>query len=216
MADRINLNLRWVQRKLERLGITDVLPQEILNQMSLVELDIMERTGSVRYKGTLTFDVDDTDTDHPHSQGIYKVPTTAHRITLIVPPLEWKNPFRLTNDAYLFEELKAAVTTGTTPQICLNMNDSLYFWPIGTPGDIVTIYAIAQPATEYGQAEGSGDPTVSWHWDEVIRWSTLAMFTEDPKHFKIAQDAYDKEAHVHIMESSSPNIIDHSSRTIGF
>lgn len=211
MADRINRNLRWVKRKLDQAGMTDVIEPEILDAMSRVELKIMERSGVVKRKDSITFD-----STPPHDAGQYSFNAGIHRLLVAECPSTWVKELKITNDPSVFVQLKAENPEGTQPVVVLAMNDQLYFWPIPVNGQSISLYSIAQPATEYGQAEGSGDPSVDWHWDTVLRLGALADITgreEDEARFK--RELLD-ELHRQIQQASAPLEIDHSIRRLGF
>lgn len=48
MASRINKNIRWVQRALQKAGVHDTLEEEILDALNAVEMEILARSGSVK------------------------------------------------------------------------------------------------------------------------------------------------------------------------
>jgi hypothetical protein len=201
-----------VKRQLDLAGVTSVLEEEVLDAMSQAELDVMEITGDVRDITDITFD-----STPPHDTGVYPLSATQHRVYYIATPSKWSQNLILTNDANVFEEKKQSNPTGTQPLVCLQINDELHFWPVPTNGDTVTVYSIAQPATPYSQVEGAGDPIVSWHWDEYLRYGALSRLLSagNPWEDK-AKKAFDREAHVHVQQSGAPLLVDHASRRLGF
>lgn len=211
MANRINRNLRWVKRQLDLAGLKDVLEEEILDAMSAVELEALSRSAHVKDKTAITFD-----STPPHDAGQYVLGATQGRVLEVVPPTTWTKPLLLTNSIEKYEEVKAEITTGEQPEVVLAMNGSLYFWPVGTDGDIVTVYSIKSTGA-YSQTEGTGDPSLDWGWDTVLRYGALAtLLGPGNKWEKKYEDEFNRAAHGAIQASGEPLLIDHSSRKLGF
>jgi len=211
VANRINRNLRWVKRQLDKAGLADVLEEEILDAMSGVELEILGRTGSIIDKTALTFD-----STAPHDTGQYVLGATQGSVLTVAPPATWSKTLTLTNSIEQYEALKAEIISGEQPEIVLQMNGSLYFWPVGVDGDIVTIYSIATKGA-YSQVEGAGDPTVDWGWDQTLRYGALSRLLPPGNPWeKKYEDEYKTQAHTAIQQSGAPLLVDHSSNRLGF
>lgn len=218
MANRINKNLRWVKRQLDLAKMTDVLEEEILDVMSKAELEIMERTGSVKQTDVITFN-DGVAPVPPvdQSQGIYAVPAGVDRIVYVECPSTWTRPLILTEDPKTYDDIKKANIAGTQPLVALVHNDLITFWPVPVDGETVTLYSFRTPKTDASedQVEGTGDPILSFHWDMCLRKMALAELIGGDWIEK-AEDEYNREAHHHIQETGAPIQIDHSSNRLGF
>jgi len=210
---RINRNLRWVKRQCDLVGRTDIIEPEILDAMSFAELEICERTGTVKQVDVVTFD-----STPPHDLGIYDLPVGSDRIVYIAYPDTWVRPMILTNDPMILDNIMKGNVGGNSPLVALVWNGQMRFWPIPINGEQITIYSIRTPKNDMSenQVEGTGDPIVSRHWDLTLRYMTLATLLADPKWIAIADAEYNKEAHHHVQESGAPLLIDHSSNRLGF
>lgn len=208
MADRTNKNLFWVKRKLDLAGLTDVLPEEIVDAMNQVELDIAEKCGVLKSINPITFE------PGAHPDGVYDSPAGVNRILRIEQPTSWSSKIILTNDVDRFVTYKELNSTASSdhPLIVLAWAGKLRFWPVPQEGS-VTLYSLDSPTTD--QTEGTGDPTVSKSWDRVLRYGALAdlLGGDWEKKYK---DAFNEEMHSHIQESGAPLLVDHSSRRLGF
>jgi hypothetical protein len=211
VAKRINANLRWVKRQLDLAGHTDILEEEILDAMSAAELEICERSGSVKQIDTLTFDL----TPPLHNLGIYALPPGSDRIVYIAYPPTWVRPMILTDDPMVFDDIQKGNIGGNAPIVVLIWNDQMHFWPVPTTGESITVYSYRTPTTAEIQVEGVGDPVVSRHWDFSLRYMALATLVGGDW-IDRANKEYDREAHHHIQESSAPILLDHSSNRLGF
>jgi hypothetical protein len=211
VAKRINANLRWVKRQLDLAHATDILEEEILDAMSAAELEICERSGSVKQTDIITFDL----VPPLHNLGIYALPPGSDRIVYIAFPVTWVRPMILTDDPMVFDNIQKGNVAGNEPLVVLIWNGQMQFWPVPTTGDSVTIYSYRAPTDSELQVEGTGDPILSRHWDFSLRYMALATLIGGDW-IKRAQEEYDREAHHHIQESSSPILLDHSSNRLGF
>lgn len=209
MANRVNRNLRWVKRQLDLAGLKDVLEEEILDAMSACEQEILERTGHVIDKTAITFD-----SITPHDTGEYVLTAAQGRVLNVIPPTAWTKELTLTNSITDFEAAKAELQSGEQPEVVLQMNGSLFFWPIGADGDIVTVYSIKAVAP-YTQVEGTGDPVLAWGWDKTLRYGALSNLIGGPWNEKY-EDEYKTQAHSSIQQSGAPLLIDNSNRRLGF
>lgn len=212
MASRINTNLRWVKRKLDMMQFP-VVEEEILDAFNRVQLDIMERTGSV--KETFIITLDGIATTFP-------TPAEMGRPFFISQPINWNQPLQFTNDPSIFDYIAKGNTNGQQPTIVMLYNDQLVFNVPGTSGDVLTFYTSVFPTDAQDSAnmvEG-GNPILSKHWDTVLRLGALddllVLDKSYPQIHAAFTEAYNQEAHNHIQEGGVPMLIDHSSNRLGF
>lgn len=211
MANRINRNLRWVKRQLDLAGLKDVLEEEILDAMSSVEKECLERTGTLIDKTTITFN-----STPPHDAGEYVLGTSQGRVLQIVPYSTWSKPLKLTNSIEDFERIKDQITSGTQPEVVLAMNGSLFFWPIPVNSESVVVYSIKDTAA-YSLTEGSGDPSLDWGWDNTLRYGALSNLLPPGNPWeKKYKDEFDTQSHRSVQRAGVPLLIDSSSRRLGF
>ena len=207
---RINRNLRWVKRQCDLAGHTDILEEEILDALSSAELEICERSGSVKQTDLITFDL-----VPPHDTGVYALPSGSDRIVYIAYPPNWERPMILTNDPMVLDNIKKGNVGGNTPLVVLVWKEELTFWPIPTTVETITVYSYRTPTDAEVQVEGVGDPILSRHWDPSLRYMALATLLAGDW-VQRADTEYNREAHHHIQESSAPILLDHSSNRLGF
>lgn len=161
MANRINKNLRWVKRQLDLAKLTDVLEEEIIDAFNRVEDEIAEVYGALKSTKAITLDgVTESFTISP----LEHVTSLTYPSTYSMMP-EW------TADEEKYNDVKRQITTGTSPRIVLIRGGSAYFWPMGTSGDVITLFGFALPTTD--QVEGTGDPAADRHWDMAYRYGAL-------------------------------------------
>ena len=203
MASRINKNIRWVQRALQKAGVHDTLEEEILDALNAVEMEILARSGSVKSITTNEFESDST--------GI--VPITGRLVHIGIPD-EWPHQLEYTESPKRYEEVKREFASGETPRIVFSSNGSLYFWPIPTSG-IITLYQ--QAGQEGPMVEGTGDPLLPADWDMPLRYGALAHLLPPGNAYEKKYEAEVKKSeHEHIQETAQPLLIDSSSRELGF
>ena len=218
MANRINKNLRWVKRQLDLAKAYDIIEEEILDAMSYAELEIMERTGSVKQTDMITFN-SALPPVPPVNQGlgIYAFPVGVDRLVYIDAPTNWTRPMVLTEDFKTYDDIKKANINGNQPLVAFVQNALITFWPIPTDGEIITLHSFRTPKLDGSEAqvEGTGDPILSFHWDQTLRYMALATLIGGDW-IKKAEEEYNREAHHHLSETGMPIQIDHSSRRLGF
>lgn len=217
MANRINKNLRWVKRQLDLAKMSDVVEEEILDAMSYAELEIMERTGSVKLVSVVTFNSLLAPVA-PVNQGlgIYAFPVGADRIVYMQTPPAWSRPLLVTEDPVVFDAIQKANIGGTQPLVAYVANNLITFWPLPTDGQTVTIFSFRIPTDAEQQVEGVGDPILTRHWDLVLRYMALNTLMPATKWHDLAEEEYNREAHHHIQETGAPIQVDHSSNRLGF
>jgi hypothetical protein len=210
MASRVNKNLRWVKRQIDRAGQTDVIEEEILDAMSYAELEIMERTGSVRQQDVITFDL-----TGPHATGLYTFPSGVDRLVYIQCPATWTRPTILTEDAQTLDQIQKANISGTQPLVAYVSNSTIQFWPVPTSGETVTLFSFRTPTDPAEQQTEGGDPILSRHWDYALRYMALATLIGGEWVARAGAE-YEREAHHHLRETGMPIQVDHSSNRLGF
>ena len=211
--NRINRNLRWVKRQLDLAGPSDYVEEEILDAMTQVEREILERTGCVKQSDTVVFDAVGS-----HAQGIYAFPAGMGRLVYAECPSSWFYSLTLTENVKTYDEIKKANVLGTQPLVCLIRNSTLTFWPVPVSGESIILYSFRAPKADDSEAqvEGTGDPILPSSWDVVLRLKALALLDPGGNWVDRAEVEYARTAHRQIQESGVPLQVDHSSRKLGF
>lgn len=211
MANRINKNLRWVVRQLNRVGITDVLEEEVLDAMNIIEAQLLKHMIPLKAITPLTFD-----TAGFHAAGIYDKPAATDHIMHIGVPSDWSHDIEVTYSEARYHEVMNEMQDGTEPHICLIFNNKLYFYPIPTSGS-VTLYSSTMQGASTIQVEGTGDPIIGTEWDLALRYGALSILLPESPLWKAKYDEERQRAmHGSIQEAGVPLTVEHGSTRIGF
>lgn len=201
--NRVNKNLRWIERELAKAGEHNILESEILDALNASEVDVCQEWGAIKSQEDLSLIAD---------QDEYTLPPGTHLILEREEPSTWTKRLGFTSDPTEFVEFKKRYTNGTQPLMALFFAGKLTFHPAPTAAATLPLWLIGVPVTPMKE---DGDPSVSEDWDFALRYGALSRL--------IGGDWFDKFQHEAAKRGTrladqqvSGHRIQHSSRRLGF